>query len=504
MNLRRTLIALTGALITALALPSTGMAVTGQVTEFPIPGGAASAPHGIAAGPDGNVWFTESAAPKIGKITPAGVITDFPVAGGTAPEDIAAGPNNTLWMVDKGANKLFKVDTTTGTSTVQTATVVSPNGIAAGPDGDIWVANQGGTVQKVKPDGSNDGGAITAVAVGNLQDIAKGPDNNMWVSDFNGGLIRITTGGVATPINIGTTKNPRGVVAGPDGKVYFTETAPAPGGNKIGHVNTDGTGLQETSGLTGGASDPEGIAVGQDGNLYVAIFNGSQIGQVTPALGLTQFSSGITANSGPRWIAKGADGNMWFTEETAGKIGRFTVDPPPTPTTGGGGTTTTTTTTTTTPTQGPDTSIPQVSNVLVKPDRFIAGPTPTAVAAAKKKPARGPVGTTITFMLTKDATATLSIEQALPGRKTRSGCGRVTRANRKAKKCTRYKVRGTLTRTGLKGENAVPFSGRIGQKRMPPGKYRVGVSATDSLGQSGLPQYANFTILAPGKAKGHR
>ena len=38
------------------------------ITEFPIPT-ISSFPTGITAGPDGNLWFTESSGDKIGRIT---------------------------------------------------------------------------------------------------------------------------------------------------------------------------------------------------------------------------------------------------------------------------------------------------------------------------------------------------------------------------------------------------------------------------------------------------
>src|SRR5260370_40489576 len=47
------------------------------ITEYPVPSGGSS--EDITTGPDGNVWFTEIAGNKIGKITPAGVITEFPL-----------------------------------------------------------------------------------------------------------------------------------------------------------------------------------------------------------------------------------------------------------------------------------------------------------------------------------------------------------------------------------------------------------------------------------------
>ena len=42
---------------------------SGLIAEFPIPG-AKSRPWGIAAGPDGDLWFTDPGKGKIGRITP--------------------------------------------------------------------------------------------------------------------------------------------------------------------------------------------------------------------------------------------------------------------------------------------------------------------------------------------------------------------------------------------------------------------------------------------------
>jgi virginiamycin B lyase len=509
MKLRTPTLALAGALITALALPASGLAVTGTITEFSItPKTPASMPFAITAGPDGNLWFTEAAGQKVGRITPSGTIDDFAIAGAVSPRDITLGPTGTdLWVTDQGANKVFQVKPNANaapTITPGIATLTTPRGIAS-ISGELWVANAGGTVQKVKPDGSADGAPIPTTGT-NLQFSTKGPDNNFWSTDFNGGLIKVTTGAAptASPVSIGANKNPLGITSGPDGKLYLAEAGGPPAGEKIARVNPDGSGFQETSALTGGATDPEGVAFGQDGNLYVAIFNGGQIGQVSPALGLTQFHQGIPGTTGPRTIARGPDGNMWFTDETANAIGRFTVDPPPAPPappSGGGGTTSTGTTGATgggaTPPAPVDNSgTPQVSNVAVKPARFRVGASATAVSAAAKK-RRGAVGTTISYLLTKDATATLTFEQAVQGRKRASDCVRITRRNRNGKKCTRFVPKGQITRTGSQGQDAVPFSGRIGNRALRPGRYRVGVAGTDAQGRSGLFQYATFVILPP-------
>jgi hypothetical protein len=51
------------------------MTTTGAVTLFTTGITAAAQPFGIVAGPDGNLWFTEFFANKIGRITTAGVVT---------------------------------------------------------------------------------------------------------------------------------------------------------------------------------------------------------------------------------------------------------------------------------------------------------------------------------------------------------------------------------------------------------------------------------------------
>jgi len=58
-------------------------------------------PIGIIEGPDGNIWFAESSTNKIGKITPAGDITEFAVPLPTYDPgnmDIAAGSDGALWF----------------------------------------------------------------------------------------------------------------------------------------------------------------------------------------------------------------------------------------------------------------------------------------------------------------------------------------------------------------------------------------------------------------------
>src|SRR4051812_10390691 len=77
------------------------------ITEFGIPT-AAARPAGIAAGPDGALWFTEGAQ-KIGRITTAGALTEFALPA--APADIAPGPDGALWFTEQSAHRIGRITT---------------------------------------------------------------------------------------------------------------------------------------------------------------------------------------------------------------------------------------------------------------------------------------------------------------------------------------------------------------------------------------------------------
>ena len=88
------------------------------ITEFTagITSGANLA--GIAAGPDGNLWFTEYDGDRIGRITPSGVVTEFSTGISTfgGPDGITAGPDGNLWFTEFNGNRIGRI-TTSGTVT---------------------------------------------------------------------------------------------------------------------------------------------------------------------------------------------------------------------------------------------------------------------------------------------------------------------------------------------------------------------------------------------------
>jgi streptogramin lyase len=70
---------------------------------------AADTEGGMVAWPDGDLWFTdEGKTLAIGRVTPAGRITEFTGGlqtgpNGSTPLDIIKGPDDDAWFVDQGA-----------------------------------------------------------------------------------------------------------------------------------------------------------------------------------------------------------------------------------------------------------------------------------------------------------------------------------------------------------------------------------------------------------------
>jgi virginiamycin B lyase len=70
---------------------------------FPLPDPAKTA-YGITAGQDGNLWFAEG---DIGRITPTGQITEFPLPGDWNVFLITAGPDGNLWFA--GNTQIWRI-----------------------------------------------------------------------------------------------------------------------------------------------------------------------------------------------------------------------------------------------------------------------------------------------------------------------------------------------------------------------------------------------------------
>ncbi|HSZ69455.1 MAG TPA: IPT/TIG domain-containing protein [Solirubrobacteraceae bacterium] len=126
----------------------------GAITEYKLPKCVEydEDPYGITEGPDGNLWYTQVTCDKIGKMTPAGVFTEYK-AGPEEPREITAGSDGDLWYTAWGNDSSHVIKMTTA-GVISTEYALQQNngaaGITAGPDKKIWAVD-GSEVVTIEP-----------------------------------------------------------------------------------------------------------------------------------------------------------------------------------------------------------------------------------------------------------------------------------------------------------------------------------------------------------------
>lgn len=305
-----------------------------NITEFALPKtqSLGEAPIEIAAGPDGNLWFTMN-TDKIGRITPKGTVTEFALpASANWPGGIVSGADGNIWFAGPG-DAIGRI-TSAGAVTLFALPRKgsAPSEIIAGPDGALWFTEFG-------RDSDTNQYAIGRITLAGVitefslpfsanapAGIAVGPDENLWFTEaYTNTIGRITPAGVVTEFRLPTGASPPGLIAaGPDGALWFTEAAV----KKIGRITT--AGAVTFFPLPNGPGQPGAITAGLDGALWFTDpadleTSGDAIGRITPDGAVTLFPLG-KAESELDGITAGPDGALWFIESLDNMIGRLTPE----------------------------------------------------------------------------------------------------------------------------------------------------------------------------------
>jgi CSLREA domain-containing protein len=111
---------------------------------------------------------------------------------------------------------------------------------------------------------------------------------------------------------------------------------------------------------------------------------------------------------------------------------------------------------------------------------------------------RPAAGTLVRYALSAAGTARFRVQRPRAGRRVGGRCVRRTRANRRARRCTRWvNVRSAFSRTSVAGLNSFRFDGRVGGRRLARGPYRLAARALNAAGRLGPQRTARFRILPP-------
>lgn len=311
---------------------------TGAAAQF-------GTPAGIAVDGSGNVYvaddpFNGSSGNTIRKISPAGVVTTL--AGTPGVEGSNDGP---------GAAAQF----------------AAPMGIAVDGNGNVYVADYGNlSVRKITPGGvvstmigiASGGyyadGVGEAARFGGPTSVAVDSAGNAYVADCDNDTIRkITPGGVVTTLagtaglqgsadGTGAAARfifPRGVAVDSNGNVYVADTLNftirkiTPGGVVTTLAGTAGVGgSADGTGAAAEFSSPCGVAVDDDGNVYVADTGNCTIRKITPAGVVSTLAGNPNAQGSadgtgaaaqfrsPESVAVDGSGNVYVADTLNGTI----------------------------------------------------------------------------------------------------------------------------------------------------------------------------------------
>jgi sugar lactone lactonase YvrE len=266
----------------------------GSVTVLGTGGPAISDPIGLAVDSQGTVFVADADEDAVYKF-PAGrpaIALGKPAGSSAAPNfhtptDVAVDAAGSVFVTDNGNNSILRIapDGTVSTFAGRggaagtadgkggDARFNTPRGIAADPKGNLYVADEGNSnIRKISPDG------VVSTLAG-----ANGPSGS--------------TDGTGPAARFGA---PRALTADAAGNVYVADTDNhairkiTPGGVVTTLAGKAGeSGMADGPGAAARFSEPRGIAVDADGNVFVADSGNGAIRLITPAGAVTTVAGAI-------------------------------------------------------------------------------------------------------------------------------------------------------------------------------------------------------------------
>ncbi len=296
------------------------------IVEHKIPTHAAHA-GGITVGADGALWFAETGANQIGRISTDGAVSEYPILTEDAMEDaqgiVGLGPDGAIWFSEDRANKLGRITPDGKVSEYDLPPGTAPVAqIVGGADGALWVTAVGANaILKL----STEGEVLAEYPLPTPDSIpagmVAGPDGAFWFIEKGANQVgRITLDGAITEYPIPTAESAAiRLTVGPDNALWFAMI----GADKIGRISLDG----EITEYDVPGMGPLGLAAGADGAVWFTGYNSTEIGRLTPGGELTKLSVPTYA-AVPYHIVAGPDGSLWFTEQQGNKIGQIKLPSP--------------------------------------------------------------------------------------------------------------------------------------------------------------------------------
>ena len=273
MSLKKFCLFTLAAAIAAFAATGT---LTVQIKEYEVPT-PKSRPHDPALAPDGSLWYTGQGANKLGRLDPqTGGVKEYPLkAPGSGPHGLVADKSGNIWFTAISAGYIGKLEPKTGEIAEyrpSDGNRIDPHTPVFDHDGILWFTNE--------------------------------ETNYIGRLDPKTGKMTLTKS--PTPQAV-----PYGIVILQNNAPFFCEF----GTNKLGTIDPGSMAIHEYT-LPAADARPRRIALAPDGTVFYTDYARGYLGHFDPVRGklLKEWASPAGAGSEPYGIAVTNDGEVWYSE----------------------------------------------------------------------------------------------------------------------------------------------------------------------------------------------
>jgi len=312
--------------------------LTAEFREFPVPvvsndPGASPPgcwPDDLIGDALGNIWFAQHHSNEIGKMSPLGVYTGFPVPTARSVMDSIAVDKvrGIVWVSATDGNRIMRLEMATGfvTEISYIRPDASPGDLTLTPDGTLWFTlgyeggGRPGGIAKLDPATNQ----ITEIAMpgprGGFDGITVDASEAVWFVELANNKIGRYKSGLVTEFplpRVGVV--PTNIAIDSSGRIWVTEQA----GDALARFDPLTRTWIEIRIPTRGSLSA-GIAIDPNDNVWFTEFGSNKIGLLRAGSNTVADFAIPTPNSGPEDV-KVIDGKVYFTEQYGNKIGQITV-----------------------------------------------------------------------------------------------------------------------------------------------------------------------------------
>ncbi len=317
--------------------PALGTAPHDWTLSVTFKGGGLNEPGDIAVDSAGNLWIPNYFGQVLSEFSPQGApisASGYPGTGLYESFGVAVDPSGSIWVSNEnsvagagnnggGSVSRFSAQGAELSGSGYTGGgLYYPQGLAADPNGDIWVADYGSSSASLL---NPNGGAISGGNGFAYQDlpftsaVAVDANHNAWFS-VQEAVAMVTPTGAVTKYSC--CNDPEGVAVDQNGFIWLADY----GGARIVKLSSTGSVIADLESLDD-YSAAQGIAVDGAGNVFAANLRGNTFEELTnsPAAFISPTGGfGLDAPlSEPVGIAIDASGGIWITNTYTSTLTQF-------------------------------------------------------------------------------------------------------------------------------------------------------------------------------------